>query len=279
MGIRDTLFGSSPKIETPKLEDFLPFIQAQADFNRVDQSTPFGGIRYNTTTPEAMPWDEWSAQNPVTTSEGFWKNEGKDNQTWMPGTSTGGTRGGYDQYVTDFQANNPGETTAESYFSPEIQNIFTQQFQPDSYQHYADDYMDESRRLLNPVYDRQLENFQQGMANRGQPVGGELYTDSYGDLMDAQNRGWESAAFQAKNAGEQARLQDWNRLMSAMGNSSVPVPQVDVMSPANMAMNAQVGNAQTRSNDNSNMWNTLAGLGGAYVTGGMMGDSPFWMKS
>ncbi len=174
--------------------------------------------------------------------------------------------------TTPFGGTTWGDDGVESYLSPELQSLFTKQFTPGAYDQYGDDYMANARRLLEPVYDRQTENFQQTMANRGQPVGGELYDDTYGNLMDAQNRGWESAAFGATQAGETARNTDFNRLMSAMGHSNMPVPQTDVLGAANLGLNAQNMENQRDQQKSDNMWNTLASLGSAYI-----GSKPDWL--
>ena len=279
----NSIFGTSPKqVQAPTLEEFEPWIQAQIDANRVDQVTPFGQTTYSYPNAEqAMSFEDWAIENPGTTTEvgGYWKggdpgNTRPSDREWIPGTmeSTGPNRNDYYDYVSNLDR---GDQVAETSFSPEVQNLFTEQFDPNAYQHYADDYMAESERLLTPIYDRQTEQMQQAMANRGQPVGSELYSDTYGDILDAQNRSWESAAFNAKGAGENARLQDWNRLMSAMGMSTVDVPPVDVMSPANMALNLKLANQETSNNNSSNLWNTLAGLGGAYAIGAP-DDSWLW---
>lgn len=279
MGMFDSIFGGGGgNVGMPDPKDYLPLIQGAADINRLDQSTPFGGTRYvQPEAPQAMGYNDWLGQNPVQPQTGFDDGTGnrrdsgyslsEDRARQKQAASSG--RSGYDSYLQDFNANNPaGQPTVESYLSPELQSIFNKQFSTDAYNQYGDDYMANAERYLNPIYDKQSENLEQTMANRGQPVGGELYDDTYGNLMDAQNKGWENAAFGATQAGDQARLQDFNRLMAAMGQNTIPVPQIDTMGPANMAMNANMANVNSANQNSSNIWNTGANLGAAWLMGG-----------
>lgn len=273
MSILDTILGSPDKVEPPKLEDYLAMIYANADINRPDQVTPFGGT---STTWENTPldFDVWSNQNTTTTKgppirpylgpddAGMSRGEWDALYNTGGGETIPGTQAGYDDYLSNFDR---GKATVETGFSPELQGLFSQQFDPDNYQKYSDDYMSNARRQLEPVFDRQLETFQQTMANRGQPVGGELYDDTYSNLMDSQNKGWENAAFTATQAGENARMQDFNRLMVAMGQNTIPVPQIDTMGPANMALNTSMLNTQNQNQNTSNLWNAATGLGSAYL--------------
>lgn len=199
------------QVQMPSPEDYMPLVEQQ----RVDQTTPFGGI------------------------------------TW-------------------------GDDGVSMGFSPELQGLFDKQFDPNAYNQYGADYMARAKRHLDPIYAQQSERFGQTMANRGQPVGGELYDDTYANLMDAQNRGWQEAAFGATQAGDRARMQDYNRLMGAMGASQVNVPQGDVMGAANMAMNVDMANLQASGQESSNIWNTAAQLGGSYLMGGYGGGGGWW---
>ncbi len=191
---------------------------------------------------------------------------------------------------TAFGGTRWGDDGVESYLSPELQNLFNKQFDPNAYNQYGDDYMASAERHLAPMYDRQSEDFEQMMANRGQPVGGEEYNERYGLMMDAQNRGWQDAAFSATQAGDNARMQDYNRLMSAMNHNSVPVPEVNVLGAENLGLNREnlyerikqleldrAERERSRSDarsqqDSDNMWNTLTDLGGAYIS-----TKPEWL--
>lgn len=240
--------GSSSDVSTPSPEDYMPLVQQQADINRIDQSTPFGSTNYS------------------------YENTPLSEQDWLAGG--GGGRGDFDggmvdhvlsstyeNYLSNFDR---GRQSVSTGFSPELQSLFNQQFDPNAYQQYGDDYMADARRYLDPIYDRQDDRFQQRMANRGQPEGGELYNDMYQQKQLAQNTGWENAAFGATQAGNTARLEDFNRLMAAMGMSQVSYPNIDVMGPANLAMNADIANQQASNQSSSNLWNTAADLGSSY---------------
>lgn len=257
--------------EMPDPSQYMPLVQQQADINRLNQVTPFGGTRYN--QPEQPAPGTPTYTKPL---DMYAWGEGQGIQS--DEMSKMGTRSDYNDYKDNFtpeMINATGgppdpygaQPEVEQYLSPEIQTIWDKQFSPDAYQSYSDDYMSESKRLLDPVYEQQGDDFRQRMANRGQPVGGEGYNDEYTAMMDAQNRGWESAAFGAKNAGEKAMNTDFNKLMAAMGGSQVSFPQADVMGPANMALNANMANTAANNNASSNMWNTAAGLGSAYLMG------------
>ncbi len=191
---------------------------------------------------------------------------------------------------TAFGGTRWGDEGVESYVAPEVQGLFSTQFDPNAYNQYSEDYMASAERHLNPVYGRQAEDFEQTMANRGQPVGGEEYNERYGLMMDAQNRGWQDAAFGATQAGDNARMQDYNRLMSAMGHTSLPVPDVNVLGAENLGLNRENlyqrinqleldraererGRSDARSQqDSDNIWNTLTDLGGAYIS-----TKPEWL--
>ncbi len=174
--------------------------------------------------------------------------------------------------TTPFGGTTWDDDSVETYLTPELQSLFDKQFNPSAYDQYGDDYMANVKGYLDPIYAQQAEDLEQVMANRGQPVGGEEYTDRHRMMMDAQNQGWQNAAFGAKEAGETARLNDYNRLLSAMGKSSVGVPQVDVLGAANLGMNQRNIDYQRDQNDSDNIWNTLATLGGAYIN-----TKPDWM--
>jgi hypothetical protein len=60
--------------------------------------------------------------------------------------------------------------------------------------------------LLDPVYENQDTALAQEYANRGMPVGSEEFDQRRGELADAQNRGYESAALQADQAGQKEML-------------------------------------------------------------------------
>jgi len=277
----------SSDVEMPKPEDYLPLIEQSAAINRVDQNTPYGSVKYNTTYNEPLGYDDWYAgqdqsifTTPQSTSGGYDPNHpsGIGKAQWMQNgygaTRYGGNQGQaadpqsmYNDYVSNFDRG-VGHTTAEHTFSPEVQSLWDKQWTPDSYQNYSDDYMDRYSELMQPDRDYAYDRFEQNMFDRGQPVGGEEYGAKYRQTIgDPNARADTMAAGQAANAADMARLQDYNRLATAMGLSTLPVPQIDTMGAANMAMNADITNAQNAQQGNSSLWNALGMMGGGYLMG------------
>ena len=129
--------------------------------------------------------------------------------------------------------------------------------------------MDRYNELLQPDRDYSLDRFQQGMSDRGLPEGSDVYGDLYRQTVtDPNSRQDTMAAGYAADTAEAARLQDYNRLATAMGLSTVNVPQIDTMSAANMALNTNVANAQNSQQGGSDLWNALGMMGGGYLQGG-----------
>jgi len=277
MGFLDSIFGGGGSVEMPKPEDYFPLVQEMMDANRLDQTTPWGGINYSyENTPQS--YDSWSAANPTQKTSKEWVQNHPDRMgRWETSQqSTAGTQAGYDDYLDNFDR---GQQSVESYLSPELQSMFDKQFDPGAYDNYSNDYMSRYNELIKPGRDTQYDQFEQSMFNRGMPEGGELWGDRYREQVgDPNSRQDTMAAGMAAGSAENARMQDFNRLMSATGSTGVQYPMADVMGPANMALNANMQNVQSQNQGSSNLWNTVAGLGGAYVTGGMMGDKPFWMQ-
>jgi len=283
MSVLDFLTGGdSNNVEVPKLEEYLPLIEASAQINRVDQDTPYGSVKYNTTYNEPQSFDIWSGQNPTSGAPmGFdeWKSKqvdrrgrsnGRDSRLWYDSyvDDNPGPQGAYNDYVQNFDRG-VGETTATHTFSPEVQSLWEKQWTPDSYQNYSDDYMSRYSELMQPDRDYRADRFEQNMFDRGQPVGGEEYGAKYRQTIgDPNARQDVMAAGQAANAADVARLQDYNRLATAMGLSQVNVPQVDTMGAANMAMNANIANAQNSQQGSSDLWNAIGTAGGGYLQGG-----------
>ena len=270
--------GGSDDVEVPKLEEYLPLIDASAQINRVDQTTPYGSVKYNTTYNEPQGYDAWySQQDPAqfqsTPGQSIWDNRrdelrGEDPIGFTPSTPGADPNSMYNDYVQNFDKG-VGETTATHTFSPEVQSLWDKQWTPDSYQNYSNDYMDRYSDLTRPDRDYATDRFEQNMFDRGQPVGGEEYGDKYRQTIGDPNARQDiMAAGQAANAADVARLQDYNRLATAMGLSQVNVPQVDTMGAANMAMNANIANAQNSQQGSSDLWNAIGTAGGGYLQGG-----------
>lgn len=142
--------------------------------------------------------------------------------------------------------------------------------------------------LLEPGQQAQMRAFEQSMATRGLPVGGSAYDDEYANIQRAQNSARENAALSAVLAGNDAALrersqnfgemgslfgqdaasrgQQFNELASILGQNQVaPTAPVDVMGPANMALNRNLANQQNEQAKKSSGVNAGANLGAAYL--------------
>lgn len=283
------------EVEPPKIEDIIPYLEAQQQLNQVDQVTPWGSVKYDTVYNEPLGYDAWySQQNPSIFSEGVYRDKpaghsgggdrhmgngwdfSQPNNQWQ-GVSyernPSNPQNMYDDYLANFDKG-LGETTATHTFSDEVQGLWDKQWEPDSYQNYSDDYMDRYSELMQPDRDYRADRFQQNMFDRGLPEGSDVYGDLYRQTVGDPNARQDTmAAQQAANAADAARLQDYNRLASAFGMAQLPVPGVDVMGPANMFMNASQINAQNANQGASDFWNAAGLLGGGIFGGG----KPWWM--
>jgi len=235
-------------------------MRLQEEYNRVNTITPYGGITYTKDGPQPMSFDDWQAQNPSsgTQPSGYsrqgWVNNGGSSKNANP-------RAGYDKYAAGFGG---GKTTANFNYSPELQSLFDRQFDPNAYDQYKTDYMGDYNELLQPGRDRQMDRFEQRAFDRGMPEGGDIYGDLYRTTLgDPWARQDTMAAQNAQQMADQARLQDYNRLMSAMGGSQINAPNIDVMGAQNMALNADFANQANQ----SSIWDTLPTLAGAYMVG------------
>ena len=164
-----------------------------------------------------------------------------------------------------------GKNTQTTSLSPELQSLFDKQFSPGSYDQYGDQYMGRYNELIEPYRENETDQFQQGMFNRGLPEGSEGYKDAYLPIGDARSRQDLMAAQQAMGYGDSRRDADYRRLMGAMGTQQPVARPYDPMGEANLQMNANMYNAQGQ----SDIWNTAAMLGGAYVMGAP-DDSWLW---
>lgn len=268
MGVFD-MFGGGSEVEMPSLDDYMPLIQAQIDANRIDKVTPFGSLTYKTVgAQDPLSFDQWQTQNPTAPPPDIpsWIKGTPKEQEWLNNNQTRlqyNPQNAYQDYLNAFDPG--GEQVAEFNFSPELRTLFDQQFNPDAYNQYEQDYMDRYYDLTNPYRQDQIDQFQQSMFDRGIPQGSEVYDDYYRPIGDQFSRADLMAAQAATGVADQRLMQDYNRLMTAMGGSALPVPNVDVMGPANMALNTNI--AQAQADAAGSIWNTLPGLAGAYMMG------------
>jgi len=276
MGLFDSIFGGGGNASLPNIEDLRPLVQAQANINRLDQTTPFGSYTFN--KPNPLSFDEWKQKNPMqpTIQDGsppdnFYRNRGKLSSQGGGYMGSGGIttqpdyQSGYNDYLSGFD---DSATSVGFEFSPELQSLFDKQFSGDAYQGYADDYMSRYNQLLDPYRQQETDRFQQSMVNRGIPEGSDVYGDYYRPIGDQRSRADLMAAQAAQGTADNRVMQDYNRLITAMGGSAIPYQPVDVMGPANMSLNAQMSNIASQNQASSNLWNSVAGLGGAMALGG-----------
>ena len=253
--------GSS--VSTPDPDDYMGIINAEANANRINQDTPYGSYEYK--QPKTMKFNRWKKQNP-----------GKRTDHWQPGTKNEEGRwvtskpdyvGGYN----DYKAGQSKKGRVEFKYSDEVQNMFDKQFDPNSYDQYSDEYMGRYNELIAPGRENQLDRFEQSMSDRGLPEGGEVYGDLFRTKVgDPNSRMDLMAEGQAQGVSDKRRLDDFNRLMQAMGGSKINSPNLNTTSAANMAMNADAQNAAQNNQQESDMWNTAAQAGMMYM---MMGCS------
>jgi hypothetical protein len=71
---------------------------------------------------------------------------------------------------------------------------------------------------LEPGFAQQMREFEQQMANRGLPVGGEAYNDQFQNIQRAQNSARENAALSAVLAGNEAALRSRGQNFSELGS-------------------------------------------------------------
>lgn len=250
-------------VKAPQPEEYIGLVNAQADANRVNTSTPFGKVVYRNAGAKPLSFKKWSKQNPQN-DEPVMNQRGEYN--YAP------QRDLKKEYST-YLKRHPQEKTAQFKYSPELRSMFNEQFDGDSYDNYANEYMDRFTELQQPQRDYNLDQFQQSMVNRGLPEGSDVYGDLYRTtIADPVARENLMGTQMAQSMGDNRRNQDWQRLSQAMGLSQLNVPGLDVMGAGNMAANANMNNAMIDAEQNSNMWNTMAALGSAYLMAGCSRD-------
>ena len=273
MGMFDNILGGGSSVDMPKLSDYKELIDAQIKANRIDQVTPFGSITYKTKgAKDPLSFNKWRKKNPAAmVSNPTPTTSGSDKGLFGTPAPNMDSRAAYDDYLANFDSG--GKQVAKFKFSPEIKGLFKKQFQEDAYADYEQDFMDRYAALNDPYREQQQERFAQSMFTRGIPEGSDVYGDYYRPLGDEFSRADLMAAQQAMGYADQRLLNDYNRLMMAMGGSAIPVPNVDTMGPANMALNTNIANAQADAA--GSLWNVLPSLAGAYMVGAP-DDSWLW---
>ena len=146
-----------------------------------------------------------------------------------------------------------------------MQSIFSKQFDPNAYDNYQSDYMGSYNELIQPGRDRQFDQFQQSMFNRGMPEGGEIYGDMYRTTVGDPNARQDlMAQGQAQQAGESARNNDYQRLMQAMGLGTKQSP-FDPLGNRQMDNIMQMNQDNLDQQDSDNLWNMGVDLFSGYA--------------
>jgi len=249
----------SGSVKMPSPDEYMNLVNAEANANRINQSTPFGKIKYKNVGKKPMSFDKWKRKNTSPSDEGYTNQRGEYVQ------GSGDLRNLQKEYK-EYAAGVPVKRKAQFKYSKPIQNLFNQQFDPESYDNYADEYMGRYNTLMEPVREQQMDRFQQTMFDRGLPEGGEVYGDLFRTTVGDPNARQDlMATQQAQGLADSRRQQDWMRLAQAMGLSNLNSSPVNVLGGANMAMNANAQNAQINQQQNSDIMNAMALMGAAAV--------------
>jgi hypothetical protein len=173
---------------------------------------------------------------------------------------------------------NKNKTSLSNKFSPGVQRIFDQQIamtgMPASGENFNQDIeqatFKRAMNMLEPGMQQQSRDFEQQMATRGLPSGGAAYDNEFANVQRAQNSARENAALAAVLAGNEAAMrgraqnlsergQQFGEMSSILGR--VPGAQqtsLDVVGPANMAMNNNLAGQQQMQNQKSSNANAAA---------------------
>lgn len=265
----------------PSPSEYIPLVNAQATANRVNTYTPYGSTVFSP-VPGAQAQPQAQAQ-PAKSGGGkaskFVGNKfGPDAMNVAMNRAGGGAGvGGGTGGITPMQS--------VTSFSPEVKTLFDRQISMagspasgagDS-QRIEQATFDRAMNLLNPGFEQQTRDFQQSMADRGLPSGGRAYDSEFANINRAQNSAKEQAAMSAVLAGNDTsfrergmnmseRGQQFNELASILGQNQVtPTAPLDVMGPANMAMNGNLANQQNQQAKKSSGVNAGSTLGAAYL--------------
>lgn len=293
LSILDGLFDGGGGDGGLDFDELVKLIELQAETNRLNQVTPFGGTQY---IDAGQPLDQTGISAPVESlaqptapaqpaftgsfqdfaeSQGFFvpvlgqgTREIPTHLTAADVFQTQNLRDEYDQAISvpssDVSSDPsiaPGtevatQDTVMQFLSPELQALFDKQFGPNAFDSFRDEHFAEAKRLLDPVFAKQEESLRSALANRGQPIGGELANEELGLFNKRRADAFTGAAFQASNAAQNAQLNDFNRLITSMGGTALPVPQTNVAGLASLTQQPNGGNS---------LLNALVPLGAASI--------------
>jgi len=128
--------------------------------------------------------------------------------------------------------------------------------------------MDTFNRRMDPQFQRELEDFNQRMAETGNPVGSENYNNQLQLLRQSQNDQRLNAQNQAYLTGQGEQAQGFNQGFSTWGaNSQLPMQQYSTLAPWAMQNNQQVWQGGQNALDRRTQTN-LANIGARAGGGG-----------
>jgi len=127
-----------------------------------------------------------------------------------------------------------------------------------------------ARGLLDPVFGQQEAGLRQSLADRGLPVGSEIFGDEFDVFNRGRNQAYTQAAWDSVMAGRQEQSRQYNELASLLGAQTTPIPQLgsfygpsqtDFIGAQNNAYNGQMAQWQ------QGQQNRNAGLSGLFSLG------------
>lgn len=262
--------------------------RVQAALNRVNQFTPFGNVTYRD-----LGDDRWRSDIALSPQQQEILNRQQGLQTGLFGLGSEqlGRVGGAMGTPFDYEgiANPPGATD----FAEDRRRV-------------EEDYYNAGAKYLDRRRDREFDQLQQMLADRGIGVGNEGYSRTTDDFNDAFNRAYGDLSSEAIQRGgaEQSRLRgltaadrataiqeraymrdkpisDLAAVLGLSGGPQMPqfqpVPQTgvaptDVSGNTWNAYNANLGSWQSGQNRNNAMMGGLFGLGGQLGAAALMSD-------
>ncbi len=265
--------GSAPDAPDPEAS-----ARAQARYNRIDQTTPWGSLTFSgennsQANLELSPEVQQIVDQRQGISQEMLQNAGQragnlPNSNFDPDIPTVGGEAGSDSIgpLSDL-----GQST---------------QAQEASFE--------QAMNLIRPEMERRGEGLRQTMANQGLPMGSEAFGEEFDRFNQQQNQATQQAAYQAVQEGnqrqnqlfqqglsamgaeQQARSQNINELQSLLQGGQVNTPQmgnffgpsqVDVMGPLQQQHQSQMAQYQAGQQRQNAQLGALAGLGSAAMYG------------
>ncbi len=236
----------------PPAPDPTALAQQQAQFNRVDQFTPYGNLTY-------------SGPNRNTATMSF-----SPDMQGIHDARMGVSR----ELLANalMKAGNLPTTGLSRDYSADAAHVEQATF-------------DRARGLLDPVFDLQQRRLEQQLFDQGLPMGSEAHIGEMGRFNDRRDEAYLKAALDSVAAGRQehsrlfgmdvtGRQAELNELAAVLsgqqvqpanlGNFFAPAP-VDVVGPAQMAYGGQMAGFNAAQQNRSDMMSGLFGLGSAFL--------------